>query len=185
MIYGKRAVQWAIVAVVLITGARMAEAWWSRGIFRLSTHERITRDSIQEINEGEYPDLYRFVNNLKDGSHDEDRFGVPPHNPPGDGRDYVEWGGDSDAWFKHGTLISYMAYGFPDAYKQLGYAIHLKQDEQVPAHETVCYHGGITRQDELEAYASRHHGYAGGDTLRVFTDKKGYEWYYWLSDGNG
>jgi len=178
------AIVWFLALVVL---GSVAEAWDSVGTY---THEKIADDAIASLAVGDYPDLHRFAEQLRDGSETENS-----HDLMNDGKSDL-WGGDSEAWWdgvetggsRKGVLPWYKEYNFNKAYEMFGYMLHLEQDIDVPAHITYCAHGrtGVFtfHIDGLESYVdgAAHFGYANGSTAWQFTDQKGYEWRYWLKD---
>jgi hypothetical protein len=179
---------WTIVGVLaLLARVPVAEAWDSIGTY---THEKIADDAIASLAVGDYPDLHRFAEQLRDGSETENS-----HDLMNDGQIDL-WGGDSETWWdavetggsRKGVLPWYKEHNFNNAYEMLGYMLHLEQDIDVPAHITYSAHGrtGVFtfHIDGLESYAdgAAHFGYASGTTDWQFTDQKGYEWKYWLTD---
>ncbi len=163
---------------------------WGNGFgfatkFGFKTHKIITQHALGAISHNEYADLHFFRNELEEGSMNEDSH------------DH-QWRGNWDQWIKQ-LKEEYIAFKFTDAYTHLGFAVHLFQDEQVPAHQKYCYHGpagysyaglpsigrGLGRVDGLEDFAALHYGEIVGGNWgwdRRYEDLDGFSWKYWLSD---
>jgi hypothetical protein len=94
------------------------------------------------------------------------------------GEDNTEWWGcgvgpretiwfEADEKFKNGkagALYYYKSENFSEAYKHIGYELHMLQDAFVPAHQAFCYHGAPVVSpdhtiDDMEYWAKFHHSY--------------------------
>lgn len=177
----------------LIFGTIGSIAWIGVDTGFSGTHGKITQDAIHsdDINSDEYPDLYRFYDDLVSGSNFES------HNVPGDRINYQVWAPVPDLWWssreKNLTNITdnYDNMEFNAAYTRIGYMLHLYQDEFSPAHEKVCAHGykNIFRArgtDDLEMlvwgrWSMFYYGYISSKVNYTFTNRHG-TWQYWLSD---
>ena len=178
------------ITLIVALMVPVAYGWNSFGPY---THEKITDDAVNAISAVDYPDIHRFVEELRDGSETE------AHAPPGVGSDTSAtsphmWWPDHHAWWdkdddpnnKKCALQWYSEYEFHKAYLRIGYFLHLAQDRFVPAHIYRCIHGwGLDNPtDELEDYADTTdgYGYASTSTVWKFIDDENREWYFWLSD---
>lgn len=171
--------------LVLSMTVPFANAWFSSGSY---THEKITDDAINAISGADYPDIHRFAEQLRDGSEIEDS-----HDILNDGIRGKLWAGDPKKWWEEigqetgrkGVIPWYSEYNFGTAYEELGYMLHLLQDQDVPAHITYCAHGYSGYwMDDLEWYVwgPTHFGYETTTTPWTFTDSKGSNWCYWLDN---
>jgi hypothetical protein len=170
-----------------------ARAWFSLDEGG-DTHYHITKDALSDasITKDEYPDLLRFGEQLRDGSNTES------HNIP-DGNQTQWWMPASTNWFTagrfsdddEGALSRYGKFDFANAYKRMGFELHLVQDERVPAHKKFCVHGRrlSTEMDGLEAMAAIPGKYNYGPPVPEanwsyqFTHTDGKTTFrYWLSD---
>lgn len=77
---------------LLFVLTKTAFSWNSIGPY---THEKITDDAINAISSLDYPDIYMFAENLRDGSETE------AHDPPGDGRNYDVWAPTYTLWWNN------------------------------------------------------------------------------------
>ncbi|MBM4048648.1 MAG: hypothetical protein FJ279_26395 [Planctomycetes bacterium] len=183
-----------LVMVLLSTGATIA--WNSVGPY---THEKLTDDAIKDLSSQEYPDIYRFAEQLRDGSEIE-----ASHNDPTDGRSYKLWGpepAEVGVWWadqttiegKKGALRWYKEHNFAKTYLKIGYMLHLVQDWQVPAHWKKCAHGYLGYvTDDFEDYADNQSApWQDYKTFSAFVPQTEWRfkrnendqwWYYWLGD---
>lgn len=175
-----------------LTTMHEARAWFSLDEGG-DTHNHITKDALSDTSitkKDEYPDLLRFAEQLRSGSNTES------HNIPDDNQ--TEWWMPASTnWFtagitqdgKEGALSQYGKFDFANAYKTMGYELHLVQDESVPAHKKICVHGRwcSTEMDELEKWAPLSHSYGPpvpeANWSYTFIHTKGTNtFHYWLSD---
>lgn len=159
-----------------------------------NTHGKITDYAIENvrISQSSYPDIYRFEDEIIEGSNCE------PHNPPGVpgvpcDNDYHLWWPVYENWFSYGTNDSKDAYNkasakywycqeysFTNAYTDIGHMMHNVQDTSVPSHINQCIHG-TSHFDGLEVYAILNHGYDFTHVDQSF-NQLGQSWNFWLPD---
>lgn len=163
-------------SLATIAGAYFSyqNSWFVSGDF---LHDNITRlafgDSAgkptgpaaaaQVINPGAYPDLYRFVNQLRIAS-DDGSIGARSEYVPGWGSatiaevEHAHFAPKTDPsssdpdmsmlyWMDNESLWESKAFDlysqarYADAYRSFGFALHLYQDSTVPAHPKIIFHG--------------------------------------------
>ncbi len=168
-----------------------AYAWHTYWLFG-DTHWRITDHAISAVSITEYPDLYKFTEQLRDGSETEAHAPPTLSIPGSSATSPHRWWPNPEHWWNYSynpqkkcALQWYDQYSFGNAYETIGYLLHLEQDQRVSAHLYRCIHGTIWHPtDDLEDYVDgpTHYGYATGSTPWTFVDNQSRTWYYWLSD---
>lgn len=86
------------VFIILFFFCSSSNAWWSVGMGN-STHRLITYDSIAEISQSEYPDVWQFVENIQSGSETESHNIETERTEP---LDNTLNGGYPQAWWNNG-----------------------------------------------------------------------------------
>src|SRR6266700_622513 len=104
------------------------------------THNQLTNHAIEDvIQSGQYPDLRMYAQVILAGSSSEGLLGeLGAHKSVDNNTTF--WSGNEGQW-QNDVTNQYQSMNFGAAYTELGYVIHLLEDAQVPAHQTVTYHG--------------------------------------------
>ncbi len=134
-------------------------------------HERLTEKAITNISLT-YGDIQKFSSTIKEAASNEGITGIGAHDDPLDATQLCYWSGNEDQW-AHQILPNYLEFKFDEAYKRLGFVIHLIQDFQVPAHQKIIFHGsagcyrqspgtptvicGSSHRDNFELFSSNNH----------------------------
>lgn len=189
------------LGIVLASLALPALAWNSVG---LHNHRKITIDAITRegtsVTAGNYPDIHKFYgggdlygDTIVDGSGTEASHKDLVWNEEKQKWEEKEtWFGRTKRW-KDMALEEYKERKYVGSvntcYHHLGYVLHLEQDNFVPAHEAVLYHGWCDN-DEFEWQAESVHqqegfSYAMAGDARVydtFSDADSRDWTYFRRD---
>ncbi len=179
----KRTIRFLILSLSLTLGLESSCFGWAsktRVFFGdFTTHKRLTKSAIAQISKTEYADVHFFQDILIEQANNEDAHKVGNANL---------WAPPAKSWTDLRNA-RYKANGFQEAYKYLGWQIHLVEDAQVPAHIKQCNHGNrglLVDPDEMEWYTMTHHTevpHGLSDTEWFGNDAEGHRWSYWLSDG--
>lgn len=130
--------------------------WDSLGRY---THAAITRDSVKILSSSEYPDLLKYIREIKDGSKTES------HNTSPDNIDNnISLNGGFPKAFWDDAIKHYKLFNFSRAYFNIGRVSHLVQDQAVPTHAANIPHGLSLNLrnwhfDKFESAADNHYAH--------------------------
>lgn len=138
----------ALVISILVVITSMTYGYWARRLI-FDTHCVITERAISDLSPSEYPDIRKFASSspacddetrapLRYGASDEDAHYEKPRSL---GRGKQFWFRNEGLWADYLLSEEYSKFMFQNAYLHMGYIIHLVEDQTVPAHVKVVFHG--------------------------------------------
>ena len=133
-------------------------------------HNKLTTAATSNV-ANSYPDIEMYQSTIIKESSDEGIGHLGSHKSPDNLTQY--WSGNEKLW-EEDALAQYLLLDFNAAYQRVGWAVHIIEDAQVPAHQKIVFHGipgtyvlspqnsgiassGVLHGDQFELFASNNH----------------------------
>lgn len=130
----------ALLLVGVLGIAPKASAFSSIGSgFRLDTHKKMTQKIVADLCSQGYADICKYGDTIVAAVSNEGARGNPGAHTSPDGS-LLWWYGNEGRW-QTDLFQKYRGTSFAQSYTEIGYVVHLVQDYQSPAHQTITFHG--------------------------------------------